>query len=97
MESLTRNDIDDLYDAAEAGELDRVVGVLVNLDSDGLAELKAFLWIANREDPPKYWDALVIQARQKIDRETPLFIAGDERLAEKIKAGIEIMENAGRL
>jgi hypothetical protein len=97
MESLTRKDIDDLHTFALAGELDRVVGVLVNLDSDGLAELKAFLWIANREDPPKYWDALVIQARQKIDRETPLFIAGDERLAEKIVVGIEIMENAGRL
>ena len=97
MESLTRKDIEDLRKYALSGELDKVVGVLVNLDREGLAELKAFLWIANREDPPKHWDALVIQARQKIDRETPRFIADDARLAEKIKDGIDIMENAGRL
>lgn len=97
MESLRRKDIEELLKAAEAERLDEVVGVLVNLDDEALAELKAFLWIANREDPPKYWDALVIQARAKIDRETPLFIAGDTRLAEKIRDGIDIMENAGRL
>jgi len=97
MAELKREKIEELLRYAEAQELDNVVGVLVHMSKEELAELKAFLWIANREDPPKYWDALVIQAREKIDRETPLFIAGDQRLAEKIKAGLEIMENAGRM
>lgn len=97
MDNLKKEKIVELLGYAEAGELDNVVGLLVRMDKEELAELKAFLWIANREDPPKYWEALVIQAREKIDRETAGFIADDPRLVEKLREGIEIMENAGRL
>ena len=97
MKHLKRAKIEELLKFAKAKELDNVVGVLVHMSKEELAELKAFLWIANREDPPKYWDALVIQAREKIDRETPLFIGDDPRLAEKLEEGIDIMENAGRI
>ena len=96
MQRLTRDKITELLGYTEAKELDNIVGVLVHMDAEELAELKAFLWIANHEDPPKYWDALVIQAREKIDRETPLFISSDPQLAKKLRDGIEIMENAGR-
>ena len=87
----------ELIGYADKGELDQVVGILVRLDKDQLAELKAVLWIGKDGQTPKHWDALVIQGRAKLDKDTVQFLAEEKNLGQDLRKGIEILENAGRI
>jgi|GEM_PF-1905132 len=97
MKALKPELLRDLIGYAEKGELDQVVGILVRLDKDQLAELKAVLWIGKDGQTPKHWDALVIQARAKLDKDTVQFLAEEKNLGQDLHRGMDMLENAGRI
>ena len=87
----------ELIGFAEKGETDNVVGILVRLDKDQLAELKAVLWIGKDGQTPKHWEALVIQARAKLDKDTVQFLADEKNLGVDLHKGMDMLENSGRI
>ncbi|MGE5625865.1 MAG: DUF3775 domain-containing protein [Bacillota bacterium] len=97
MKALKPALVRELIGYADKGELDQVVGVLVRLDKDQLAELKAVLWIGKDGQTPKHWDALVIQARAKLDKDTVQYLAEEKNLGADLNKGMDILENAGRI
>ena len=97
MKALKPAQVRELIGYAEKGELDNVVGVLVRLDKEQLAELKAVLWLARDGHTPKHWDALVIQARAKLDKDTVQFLAEEKNLGTDLHKGMDLLENSGRI
>ncbi|HET7922045.1 MAG TPA: DUF3775 domain-containing protein [Gammaproteobacteria bacterium] len=97
MKKLKPERVRELIGYCEAGELDRVVGVLVRLSTEELAELKALIWLGRDGHTPKHWEALVIQARAKLDKDTVQFLAEEKDLDKNLTKGLESMENAGRI
>ena len=97
MKKLTRAQVEEIIRFAEAKEIDNVVGVMVRLPLEGLAELKALTWLGRDMDNPKHWEALVIEASYKLDAETARYIADDPNLAATLRKGIDALEGAGRL
>ncbi|MFI4968442.1 MAG: DUF3775 domain-containing protein [Gammaproteobacteria bacterium] len=97
MKSLKPALVRVLIGDAEKGELDNVVGVLVRLDKDQLAELKAVLWIGKDGQTPKHWDALVIQARAKLDKDTVQYFTDEKNLGSDLHKGMDMLENSGRI
>lgn len=87
----------ELIGYAERRELDNVVGVLVRLSRDELAELRALIWLGRGRENPRHWEALVVEARAKVDKETPRVLAEDPELADSLARGLERMEEAGRI
>ena len=97
MNALDRKTVEELMEVAEGGELDKVVGILVGLDAEQLAEMRALTWMAKDKDTPKHWDALVIEARSRIDDQTARYIATMPDLADTLRKGVELMEASGRI
>jgi hypothetical protein len=97
MKKLRRNSVEDIIRFATAKEIDNVVGVMVRLSLDELAELKALTWLGRDMDNPKHWEALVIEASYKLDAETARFLADDPNLAVNLRKGLDALESAGRL
>ncbi|HEY1992159.1 MAG TPA: DUF3775 domain-containing protein [Gammaproteobacteria bacterium] len=97
MKALKPDQVHELIGFAEKGELDNVVGMLVRMDKDQLAELKAVIWLGRDGHTPKHWDALVIQARAKLDKDTVQFLAEEKNLGADLHKGMELLENAGRI
>jgi len=97
MKKLTRDQVEEIIRSADAREIDNVVGVMVRLAPEALAELKALTWLGKDMDNPKHWDALVIEASYKLDAETARYLADDPQLARVLRKGIETLETAGRL
>lgn len=97
MKKLTRAQVEEIIRFAEAREIDNVVGVMVRLPLEGLAELKALTWLGRDMDHPKHWEALVIEASYKLDAETARYLADDPKLADTLRKGIDTLEAAGRL
>lgn len=97
MKKLKPARVREMIGYCESGEFDRLVGVLVRLSPDELAELKALIWLGRDGHSPKHWDALVIEAREKLDADTPRYLAEEKDLAANLNKGLEKMENAGRI
>jgi len=97
MKKLTRAQVEEIIRSAESREIDNVVGVMVRLPIEALAELKALTWLGRDMDNPKHWDALVIEASYKLDAETARYLADDPNLAASLRKGIDTLEAAGRL
>ena len=97
MTALKLQQLRQLIDYAEKGELDQVVGILVRLNPEQLAELKAVLWIGKDGQSPKHWDALVIQGRAKLDKDTVQYLAEEKDLGRDLHKGLDMLENAGRI
>ncbi|HEY4127720.1 MAG TPA: DUF3775 domain-containing protein [Gammaproteobacteria bacterium] len=97
MKALKPALVRELIGYAEKGELDNVVGILVRLDKDQLAELKAVLWIGKDGQTPKHWDALVIQARAKLDKDTVQYFTDEKNLGSDLHKGMDMLENSGRI
>ena len=97
MKKLARNQVDEIIHFAEAKEIDNVVGVMVRLAPEALAELKALTWLGRDMDNPKHWEALVIEASYKLDAETARYLADDPHLAAILRKGLATLESAGRL
>lgn len=97
MKKLTREQVEEIIRFAEAKEIDNVVGVMVRLPLEALAELKALTWLGRDMDNPKHWEALVIEASYKLDAETARYLADDPNLASTLRKGIDSLESAGRL
>lgn len=97
MKALKPALVRELIGYAQKGELDNVVGVLVRLDKDQLAELKAVLWIGKDGQTPKHWDALVIQARAKLDKDTVQYFTDEKNLGSDLHKGMDTLENSGRI
>ncbi len=97
MKFLKPKQVRELIGYAERGELDEVVGRLVRMSKDELAELKAVIWIGKDGQNPKHWDALVIQGRAKLDKETVQFMAEDKDLGQALHKGLEMLEASGRI
>ncbi len=97
MKALKLQQLRELIAYANRGELDKVVGILVRLDQDQLAELKAVLWIGKDGQSPKHWDALVIQARAKLDKDTVQYFTDEKNLGQDLHKGMDMLENSGRI
>lgn len=97
MNALEKKTIEELIEVADTGELDKVVGILVSLDNNQLAEMRALTWMAKDKDTPKHWEALVIEARSRIDDQTARYIATMPDLADTLRKGVELMEASGRI
>jgi hypothetical protein len=97
MKHLPRDKVEDVIRHADANELDGVTGILVRLSREQLSEFKALLWLGKDMDSPKHWDALVIEARETLDGETPRFLANSPNLASSLRKGLESLEAAGRI
>lgn len=97
MKALKPQQLRELISYAEQGELDKVVGMLVRFNQDQLAELKAVLWMGKDGQSPKHWDALVIQARAKLDKDTVQYFTDEKNLGSDLHKGLDMLENAGRI
>ncbi|MGD8378676.1 MAG: DUF3775 domain-containing protein [Gammaproteobacteria bacterium] len=97
MKALKKSTVDEVIEAAKLGHFDRVVGAMIHMTPEQLAEFKALVWLGQGHERLRNWDALVIEARSKLDRETPRVMAEDPGLAHDLAAGLEIMESAGRI
>lgn len=97
MKALKPALVRELIGYAGNGELDQVVGILVRLDKDQLAELKAVLWLGKDGHTPKHWEALVIQARAKLDKDTVQFLAEEKNLGSDLHKGMDLLESSGRI
>lgn len=97
MKKLKPERVRELISYCESGEFDRLVGVLVRLSPDELSELKALIWLGRDGHTPKHWDALVIEAREKLDADTPRYLAEEKNLGANLSKGLESMENSGRI
>lgn len=98
MEHLTPETVRELVDlAGTRDEDDRLAARLRKLSMRELAELKALIWIGREHDWPQHWDALVIEARSKVDFNTPAVLAESSDLANALISGLERMQDAGRI
>lgn len=97
MKELKREQIETMIEAADNGELDVLVGAIVNLSSDGLAELKALAWLGKDDESPKHWDALIIEARFQNDDQTARYIADIPELGARLRRGLSKLEDSGRI
>jgi Protein of unknown function (DUF3775) len=97
MKALKPQQLRELIGYAEKGELDQVVGMLVRFDKEQLAELKAVLWIGKDGQNPKHWDALVIQGRAKLDKDTVQYLAEEKSLGQDLHKGLDMLEASGRI
>ena len=97
MKKLKAERVRELIGYCESGEFDRVVGVMVRFSPEELAELKALIWLGRDGHTPKHWDALVIEAREKLDADTPRYLAEEKELGPNLSRGLESMENSGRI
>jgi hypothetical protein len=97
MKNLVRNDVARLVNLAGTGDLDGLAAALRGLSPEALAEIKALLWLARDDESPRHWDALVIEARFKVDEKTSALLAEDRDLANGLTRGLEILEASGRL
>jgi Protein of unknown function (DUF3775) len=97
MKKLKPATVREMIGYCESGEFDRLVGVLVRLSPDELSELKALIWLGRDGHTPKHWDALVIEARAKLDADTPRYLAEEKNLGANLSKGLESMENSGRI
>lgn len=97
MKALTQEEIRRLVDLQGTDDRDGLAATLRGLSQDALAELKALLWLARDDDSPRHWDALVIEARFKVDEKTAALFAEDPDLGNSLTRGLEILEASGRL
>lgn len=97
MKALRTDTAQALLQAAQRKELDSITGILVRLSRDALAECKALVWLGQGREVPKYWDALVAEARSRLDDRTVLQLAEDPQLAACLRAGLERLDDAGKL
>lgn len=97
MKKLKIQTVRELVEYARRNELDNVVGVLVRLNPEQLAECKALVWLGKGRDTPRHWEALVIEAKSKLDKETARLLAEEGSLAQDLERGLERMEDAGRI
>ena len=97
MKALKPQQLRELIGYAEGGELDKVVGMLVRFDMEQLAELKAVLWMGKDGQSPKHWDALVIQARAKLYKDTVQYFTDENNLGADLHKGMDMLENSGRI
>ena len=97
MKALHPKQVWELIGHSERDEFDRVVGMLVRFDKEQLAELKAILWIGKDGQNPRHWEALVIEGRAKLDKETAQYLAEEKNLGADLKKGLEMLENSGRI
>jgi len=97
MKALKPQQLRELIGYAEKGELDQVVGMLVRFSQEQLAELRAVLWIGKDGQSPKHWDALVIQGRAKLDKDTVQFLAEEKDLGQGLHKGLDMLEASGRI
>lgn len=97
MKALKREAVEQMITYADAHELDNLVGEMVSLPPNALAELKALAWLAKDADSPKHWEALVIEAKFQLDDQTARFIATMPGLADNLRKGLDMLEASGRL
>ncbi|MEA5445129.1 DUF3775 domain-containing protein [Gammaproteobacteria bacterium AB-CW1] len=97
MKHLSPDRVRRLVDLQGTGDADGLAAELRALPQDALAELKALLWLARDDESPRHWDALVIEARFKIDEKTAGLFAEDEQLGNSLTRGLEILDASGRL
>ncbi|MDQ2070261.1 DUF3775 domain-containing protein [Natronospira bacteriovora] len=97
MKKLTLNQVRQLVDLQGTGDRDGLSAALRDLSRDALAELKALLWLARDDESPRHWEALVIEARFKVDEKTAGLFAEDPELGNSLTRGLEILEASGRL
>lgn len=87
----------ELIGYAERHELDNVVGMLVRMSPEELAECRVLTWLGRGRENPRHWEALVVEARSRVDRETPRVLAEDADLADGLSRGLDRMAEAGRI
>ncbi len=97
MKKLSLEVVRRLVDLQGTGDMDGLAAALRELSLDAMAELKALLWLARDDESPRHWDALVIEARFKVDERTPGLFAEDPELGNSLTRGLEILEASGRL
>jgi hypothetical protein len=97
MKKLSLEQVRKLVDLQGTGDMDGLAAALRELSLDAMAELKALLWLARDDESPRHWDALVIEARFKVDERTPGLFAEDPELGDSLTRGLEILEASGRL
>lgn len=97
MKKLRQEQVRRLVDLQGTGDQDGLAAALRELPQDSLAELKALLWLARDNESPRHWDALVIEARFKVDDKTYGLFAEDPELGNSLTRGMEILEASGRL
>lgn len=97
MKHLDRDRVNRLVDLYGTGDRDALAEILRGYSSDALAELKALIWLGRDEEWPGHWDALVIEARAKVDESTPGRLTETPNLANVLVAGMERLEEAGRV
>jgi len=97
MKHLSRETISELINLQGTGDYEALAAKLRHLSQDAVAELKALLWLARDGESPRHWDALVIEARSKVDLKTAGLFAEDPQLANSLTEGLEILEDSGRL
>lgn len=97
MKALSPDSVRHLVDLHGTDDPDGLAAALRELPHDALAELKALLWLTRDGEAPRHWDALVIEARFKVDYKTPALFAEDPELGNDLTRGLEILEASGRL
>jgi len=97
MKHLSRETIDRLTTLQAMGDYEGFASLLRSLPVEAVAELKALLWLARDGESPRHWDALVIEARSKVDLKTAGLFAEDPQLANSLTEGLEMLEAAGRI
>lgn len=97
MKHLDREEVTRLVDLFGTQQRDELARVLRGYSPEALAELKALIWLGRDADWPGHWDALVIEARAKVDESTPGHLTETADLANLLTAGLERLEESGRL
>lgn len=97
MKALTPEEVRRLVNLQGTNDEDGLAAELRRLSHDALAEIKALLWLARDDESPRHWDALVIEARFKVDDKTAALFAEDGQLGNSLIRGLEILEASGRL
>lgn len=97
MKHLSPETVRSIADSSRNGELDEVIGAVTGLSRDALAELKALTWLGKDGESVRHWDALVIEARFRIDDETARLLAEDPALAAGLEKALDALESAGRI
>jgi len=97
MKHLSQEDVRRMVDLQGTGDSDGLSALLRSMSKDDLAEMKALLWLARDGESARHWDALVIEARFKVDEKTSGLFAEDPELANSLMKGLEILEASGRI
>lgn len=97
MKNLRPETVRSIAESSRAGDLDAVIGAVTGLSKDELAELKALMWLGKDGDSVRHWDALVIEARFRLDDETARLLAEDPALADGLERALDAMESAGKI